>query len=886
MKKRVVALLLSVTMCSASVIGAGASEMTDESITLSAETAEETAPEEPAAEEPSAEEPEKPVVEEPAIEESEEPAIEEPVIEEPEEPAVEEPVIEEPAAEEPVEEPVSEELFADEEAFEGGFLDASAVEEASEEIQMDEDSFETVALYGMLLKAYEVEEEDWKTEGEKIRLVKPQPEVPAADDSAEDAQTVEAAEEETSALAEGQEPEAAEESVPETLTADAPEEYFTAEDGLVLIKTVADGVGHEQVYLFDEQGNLVTGESADVTDSQGAVSTYYFVGEEEAVLYADYAGPSELAGPWNTNEGSLLVNEIVWTGTAFEYYGADGKKVPMASSPYLTEKGYYEISYKGGKTFRYHLNAEGVPQTGTAVLNEKEYYFDSAKNASDIPGSMHFKWLYEKEDGKERWRYYGSSTGTRQHAEIWATKLDSSLNPSVGTYKYLLDKNGYVLKSTVKKAANGNTYGTNSAGRIYINKVASIGGTWYYFGKDGKLTGNKLVKVGSYRYYFGSNGKRVTWTNRWVACPGANNRLYYFGKVAGRVEEKKGFQKITTKDGTYVGWAFFGSNGNCFQNVSVNDYYFKSNGIMASGLTKINNKYYFYTVSSSSACRGKLVKGKMVSYDGKMYLAASTGQLYRSQWGKYNGNYYYFQANCAAAKNTYQKLGNTWGMCDKAGKFVTGWYVFSNSKNRVGYLNPNAKGFYKNTIVTIDGKQYRFDSTGYRVNDRSSEIKRSKYYLEVDKGNGVMTVYTDSSKSIPVRSIRVSVGLPSTPTPNGTFTMHRSLRWQPLMGPSWGQYGTHVVAGIYVHSVAGGAQSSYSLPAGEYDRLGSPASHGCIRACVADAKWVFENCDGSTIRIFTGDNISDDALKGPLGKPPITPRRGSGNFDPTDPEVP
>ena len=148
MKKRVVALLLSVTMCAASVIGAGASEMTDESITLSAESAEETVPEEPAVEEPA-----ESIVEEPVIE-----VPEEPVIEEPEEPAIEEPDSEEPAAEEPVEEPVSEELFTDEEAFEGGFLDAAAVEETPEEIQMDVDSFETVSLYGMLLKAYEVEE--------------------------------------------------------------------------------------------------------------------------------------------------------------------------------------------------------------------------------------------------------------------------------------------------------------------------------------------------------------------------------------------------------------------------------------------------------------------------------------------------------------------------------------------------------------------------------------------------------------------------------------------------------------------------------------------------------------------------------------------------------
>ena len=108
-------------------------------------------------------------------------------------------------------------------------------------------------------------------------------------------------------------------------------------------------------------------------------------------------------------------------------------------------------------------------------------------------------------------------------------------------------------------------------------------------------------------------------------------------------------------------------------------------------------------------------------------------------------------------------------------------------------------------------------------------------------------------------------------------------KYVPLMGPSWGQYGTHVVNGIFVHSVACGQKNEYNLPVGEYLRLGNPASHGCIRACVADAKWVYDNCNGSKIHIFDGTYTSNEALKGPLGRKAITPLRGSKNFDPTDP---
>ena len=56
-----------------------------------------------------------------------------------------------------------------------------------------------------------------------------------------------------------------------------------------------------------------------------------------------------------------------------------------------------------------------------------------------------------------------------------------------------------------------------------------------------------------------------------------------------------------------------------------------------------------------------------------------------------------------------------------------------------------------------------------------------------------------------------------------------------------------------------------------------------VSAAVADAKWVFDNCNGSEIKIYDGIYKSDEALKGPLGRKALTPLRGAKNFDPTDP---
>jgi lipoprotein-anchoring transpeptidase ErfK/SrfK len=187
----------------------------------------------------------------------------------------------------------------------------------------------------------------------------------------------------------------------------------------------------------------------------------------------------------------------------------------------------------------------------------------------------------------------------------------------------------------------------------------------------------------------------------------------------------------------------------------------------------------------------------------------------------------------------------------------------------------------------IDGLRYYFDSNGYRINDLTS-VYKGPYYLKVDRVNGVMTVY-DSTRTVPVKTIRVSVGAAGTETPLGTYSMTRGLRWQLLMGPSYGQYSTHVngagQGGIFVHSVAGSAANIYSLPAAQYNKLGTPASHGCIRTCVADAKWVYENCNGATITIFDGTYEANEAFKGPLGREQLEPLRYPYNYDPTDPAV-
>lgn len=624
--------------------------------------------------------------------------------------------------------------------------------------------------------------------------------------------------------------------------------YYTAADGLVKITSLDLG-GNQLLsgyYAFDKDGYLLTGRSAVGND-------YYYFRTESEVKISNHLS-ANMKTPYNSQLGQAISGTWMWNAGqgVFNYYGNNNGKQEN-----LEANKIYSINGAS-----YYLLSGGKPYVGDQKISGHICYFQPAASANSIPGRMAVNgWASKSTNRGPQWRYFDAN-GYYQKKGIGAYKLLSN-----SANLYLLDANGYLIRT--KKPVKG------------------ADGYYYMADGNGIVYRDKLIKYGKYRYYFTSNGRRATWKNRWVKLAGAGNRYYYFGKVAGRVQEQKGIKKVTV-NGKFVGWFYFSAAGNSYLNAWKSGRYYLADGRMASGVTKINGKYYFFQRSSSKAYKGKVYKAKWIKYNGKYYYASGSGVLAENGWKRIKSDgrfyYFYFQNLTAVTNKSGVVCNGNHGSLDSRGRFVSaGWVVVNNKRNYVRYMDPKTGKYVKNTVKWIDGVQYRFDSRGYRVNDRTKEFKRSSYYLTCDRVNGVMTVYTDSSMKIPIKSIRVSVGKAETPTRLGTFTLTRSARWQPLMGPSWGQYGTHVTGGIFVHSVACGLKNDHNLPAGEYYKLGNPASHGCIRCCVADAKWVYDNCNGSRIYVFNGKYTNDEAFKGPLGRRAITPLRGNKTFDPTDP---
>ena len=216
------------------------------------------------------------------------------------------------------------------------------------------------------------------------------------------------------------------------------------------------------------------------------------------------------------------------------------------------------------------------------------------------------------------------------------------------------------------------------------------------------------------------------------------------------------------------------------------------------------------------------------------------------------------------------------------------------------------------------GKKYKFyyinnekqtDLTKILKLKKSSSSHQNKFYIEVNRAACVVTIYMYNDETnkydIPVKTCSVCVGSDiwtvagtgglhekSAYTPIGTYsvcTNGQSVKYtmKPMHEPDgstvYARWATHIVGNVYFHSIAVGTQSHYALPAVTYNKLGKPASAGCIRMAVADAKWIYDyTSTGNTIKIVKGSTKKP----GPLGKAKTIKVKGGINYDPTDPGVP
>lgn len=197
-------------------------------------------------------------------------------------------------------------------------------------------------------------------------------------------------------------------------------------------------------------------------------------------------------------------------------------------------------------------------------------------------------------------------------------------------------------------------------------------------------------------------------------------------------------------------------------------------------------------------------------------------------------------------------------------------------------VDNNTAGSYTVTVHAKDKNGNQSDAS-YTVTVINPAASAYPYYIKVNRAANTVTVYaldSEGNYSVPVKAFVCSTG---AATPLGTYQTSDKYRWRPLFGNVYGQYATRITGNILFHSVPYYYENLNALESEEYNKLGTAASMGCIRLCVRDVKWIYDNCpSGTTVEFY------DDASNpGPLGKPvPITINLNDNRkgWDPTDPD--
>lgn len=159
----------------------------------------------------------------------------------------------------------------------------------------------------------------------------------------------------------------------------------------------------------------------------------------------------------------------------------------------------------------------------------------------------------------------------------------------------------------------------------------------------------------------------------------------------------------------------------------------------------------------------------------------------------------------------------------------------------------------------------------------SGSESKAAYKIRINKQQNCVTIYktNEEGKLEPYKAMVCSVG---AATPLGTFPLKEKIRWHTLDGPVYGQYCTRITGHILFHSVWYAQNNNpATVSCTQYNKLGQVASHGCVRLCVRDSKWIYDNVPfGTPVEIY---NSKDP---GPLGKPEAIKLPGAWGWDPTD----
>lgn len=195
---------------------------------------------------------------------------------------------------------------------------------------------------------------------------------------------------------------------------------------------------------------------------------------------------------------------------------------------------------------------------------------------------------------------------------------------------------------------------------------------------------------------------------------------------------------------------------------------------------------------------------------------------------------------------------------------------------------------YVSSPVVLDEPEQELSDVEKAAQEYVADPNHDKPYLiRVNRAANCVTIYgIDESGfySIPVKAMVCSTGKNVGDTPLGNGSITDKYTFHLMVDGTYGQFAVRFMSGgILFHSVPYYTQEKDNLETEQFNLLGNVASLGCVRLCVRDVLWIYENCPAGT-DVIVYDDASDP---GPLGKPEmikIPTNSPYAGWDPTDPD--
>jgi len=226
---------------------------------------------------------------------------------------------------------------------------------------------------------------------------------------------------------------------------------------------------------------------------------------------------------------------------------------------------------------------------------------------------------------------------------------------------------------------------------------------------------------------------------------------------------------------------------------------------------------------------------------------------------------------------------------DKSNTQVSSQNASVITNNDAGVTGENTENTASNIENKNDGNnvgqkvENKTDEKESKSGDKSKKAPtgNTKYYIKVNYQENAVTIYEKDEDGYYTKPLKAMICSCGTATPkSGVYKTSKGYEWGFLEGGTFGRYSTRIKGGIMFHSVPYVKESEDTLEYWEYDKLGTTASLGCVRLCLKDCKWIFDNCEvGTPVEFYA------DSDPGPLGKPTaqkISDNEKCRSWDPTD----